>query len=252
MANSLTSSYESKENMNEKLRKKLEEIKSFFLKTKEEYWIDYVFSKELENIDFDKIEAILIGDNPWEKEFKNNEFFSSEWKAWKMARDLFKVIYWDECFQKNVLILNKTLFHTNRTHQLKKWSEIELLKESQILLADFLIDFLNEKKVPVVIVWFAEMNWFFKEYFSILKEKWKDAQLLKYISVTPHFSLSKIFCKNWNEHWNNLNENFLEKYPYLKTPNWNISSKAFYVLQDKKIFEDFFQNVILKQNILCY
>lgn len=252
MKNSPNNFYDSEENINEKLKRKLEKIKSFFTDAKNKYWIDYVLSKELNNIDFKKIQLILVWDNPWEKELKNNEFFSSEWTAWKMARNLFDWIYWEESFANNVLVLNKTLFHTNRTHQLKdsKWEE--LLKESQILMADFLFDFLKVKKVPVIVVWFAQMEWFFKPFFDILKKKWEELKLLDSIFVSPHFSMSKIFCKHKNEHWNALIDSFLLKYPYLQTDKWNISSKAFYLSQDKDIFNDFLEIVVMNQKLTDY
>lgn len=252
MQNSPNNFYETEENINEKLKLKLEKIKTFFLNAKNTYWIDFVLSRELDNIDFEKVKIILIWDNPWEKELKNNEFFSSEWTAWKMARDLFNWVYSQESFTKEVLVLNKTLFHTNRTHQLKDSKWVVLLKESQILMADFLFDFLKEKKVPVIVVWFAQMEWFFKPFFDIFKKKWEELKLLDSIFVSPHFSMSKIFCKHKNEHWNELIDLFLLKYPYLETDKWNISSKAFYASWNREIFKDFLEMVVLKQGLMDY
>ncbi|MDD2487633.1 MAG: hypothetical protein PHS92_04670 [Candidatus Gracilibacteria bacterium] len=252
MQNSPGSSYEREDDLNERFRKRLNVIKAYFLDAKQRYGIDFVLSKELERIDFRKVEIVLVGDNPGKDELKNNEFFSMQGSAGVMARKLFNTIYGEESFERNVLVLNKTLFHTNRTAQLKGSNGADLLEESQTLMADFLIDFLKEKKVPVIVVGFAEMEGFFKTYFSLLKEKGASMNMLDSIFVTPHFSLSKIFCKHKNEHWNGLIDAFLAKYPYLATDKGNISSKAFYASQDERIFKDFLNGVLMKQTILDY
>ena len=252
MRNWPSSHSEKEKGLNQILKEMLSEIRKYHEKLSQEHWLPYVISEELENIDFEKVKIVLVWDNPWKDEYRLGQYFSEEGSSWKMARKLFDGIFWEGSFSRDVLVLNKTLFHTNRTHDLHNESFAPFLDESQKHMAEFLLELLKKKDMPVIVVWFDEMHGLFLEYFAILWVWAYKLGKLNTISVTPHFSMSKIFCKHSNRHWNSLIDTFISKHPELDTGKWNISSKAFFESEDPELYKEFVREVLVKQNITDY
>ncbi|MNW08896.1 hypothetical protein D3C71_2057650 [compost metagenome] len=64
----------------------------------------------------------------------------------------------------------------------------------------------------------------------------------------PHFSLSKIFCRNADPAWNAALERFLARHAAvagLRTDNGNVSSKLLLGLGDGALLADYLDTVIL-------
>jgi hypothetical protein len=234
-----------------KLKKKLLDIREYFESLEKLGNIPFVFPDQLLTQDLSKVKVILVGDNPGAKEMKYKEFFSKRGSAGKIAHAFFDGVFGQESFAETVLVLNKTLFHTNRTNELRaqfKTPEMQqLLVESQHLLAQFILEFLQQKNIPVIIVGFSEMDGLFREFFQALAFTPQNDN----IALVPHFSMSKFFCKNSNDPWNKRIDAFLARHPEIATPNGNCSSKTL-LSASHEILSDYFEHVIMKQKIEHY
>ena len=147
-----------------------------------------------------EIKLILVADNPGKKEQskENNKYLVGA--SGKIANNFFKNnIVLDIDFYKNVIILNKTPIHSARTVELKKlilnYNDLtEVLKSSQVSMANILYDFQNSLKVPVWIIGYSEMKpkGIFESYTNTLKQIClKNKDFCDNLYIFRHFSMNQ-------------------------------------------------------------
>jgi hypothetical protein len=151
----------------------------------------------------DEIKLILVADNPGRREqaAENRRYLVGP--SGKIAQKFFRdnpQLGID--FTKNVIILNKTPIHSPRTAELRRLclpetgsnSIAAVIKESQIKMAQLLLEFHEALCVPVYIIGYSEMKkgGIFEIYTETLKKIYTDKKYLyDQIFLFRHFSMNQ-------------------------------------------------------------
>ena len=153
----------------------------------------------------DEIKLILVADNPGRREqaAENRRYLVGP--SGKIAQKFFREnpsLGID--FLKNVIILNKTPIHSPRTAELGLLCKMEeetgghsifaALENSQIKMAELLLDFHGALNVPVWITGYSEMKkgGIFEIYTNKLKELYAGKpELYKQLFFYRHFSMNQ-------------------------------------------------------------
>jgi len=190
--------------------------------------------KIIENFKF-----IIIWDNPWKKEYENDEWFSLDWKAWLLLNEILQSKITNK--HKDILFFNKTFISTTNTKDLFKIKDTHLVNNTFLFNAKILKLLGNIINIPLIVIWWQSERKF-KWFFDIISS-------VSYL--IPHTSYSRIFQNNNSiEWWNQKILEFKNKYNSLDilTDNWNISIVKIRNLgQEKKynILNNFVETVIL-------
>ena len=169
-------------------------------RTKYEILNSVVFNQDLRKIKKNGPKYILVADNPGMDEQKNSRYLTG--LSGKMARNFFENngLVWS--FENEVAVFNKSCIHTHSTKDLKKLKKYkELFDESQIFMADILVDVQKIFNCDVWIVGCSELKrkGLFETYLERLKKRYSgDAEYLRdKVFFYPHFSYGN-FNRNLN------------------------------------------------------
>ena len=174
-----------------------------------------VYNKSYDEIQKkDKINFIIIGDNPGKDEqlAANQKYLVGQ--SGKIAEGFFRRNpELDTDFRKNVLILNKTPVHTAKTVQLKYILKngskeiVNLINESQKKMAQLAFELHNgflsssEDNFPELwLIGYSELkkNGIFSEYRNELKKHYEGFNSWNKVFVYQHFSMNR-FIVDLNE-----------------------------------------------------
>lgn len=160
----------------------------------------FVYNKFLDNVlPEDDIKIILIGDNPGKAEqlMENQAYLVGQ--SGKIADNFFKrnpELGID--FRKNVIILNKTPFHTAKTKELKTFEKCgiedvtNIIRESQVFMAEQTARLHQKLQCQLWLVGYSELknNGIFIPYRDALKGAYKDFENSS-VYVYQHFSMNR-------------------------------------------------------------
>ena len=100
--------------------------------------LKFVYNQNLDNLQFDKVKYILVGDNPGENELKQEKYLVGE--AGLMAKCFFKSELGINSFEDEVLVLNKTPIYSKQTRELNDLykENKKIIEESQIYMCNLI------------------------------------------------------------------------------------------------------------------
>lgn len=163
---------------------------------------NHIFNSDYLSFDIEKLKFILVGDNPGQEERKYGRYLIGA--AGRMARNFFREKIGAE-FDKEVLVLNKSTFSTDKTLQLKSVYESEFaneFRENQIYMANFLFNIHKLKNVPVYIMGYSNYckagKWAFDDEKSgrVLAHYFKELHSL--YSENPELAANLYFVKHFS------------------------------------------------------
>lgn len=214
------------------------------------------------------IEMLFGGDNPGAKELLLGEYLSGRGSAGRIARQLMgAALGCQDSFGTHVLALNKSSFHTPRTNGLTALLRPggcaphlrQAILDDQAENGRLMARLAALLKVPVVTVGTESNRGTFHAFREALDAEikalgpivatFRGTGLPHAFRKVPHFSMSKIFCRNSDQEWNAGLDRFVARWkpthPGLLTDKMNVSSK--YVLEstDRAMQVDFLRSVIL-------
>lgn len=113
---------------------------------------EFVFNYILNNINFDKVKCIIVGDNPGNKESEFNKYFVGP--AGLVLRSFFETSKLIKYFEQEVVSLNKTCIKTKNIEGLKKifQQDRELVKDTSEFMAYLVYKFHEKLECPVYII----------------------------------------------------------------------------------------------------
>ncbi|TWA74540.1 hypothetical protein FBZ82_101556 [Azospirillum brasilense] len=208
-------------------------------------------------------ELILVGDNPGRREFEQSVYLCVQGRAGAMAHSFFDGIFGAGSFGGKVMVLNKSSFHTPRTVGLTEAMRgdpalAEAIRRDQEENARLIADSVALLGVPVVTIGMESGGTTFQSFRKTLESRYRALgnppavfqghRLASPFRKVPHFSLSKIFCRNADPAWNAGLDGFLARHaavPGLRTENGNVSSKLLLGLGDHPLLADYLDRVIL-------
>ncbi|OYD84329.1 hypothetical protein [Azospirillum brasilense] len=208
-------------------------------------------------------ELILVGDNPGRREFEQSVYLCVQGRAGAMAHGFFDGIFGAGSFRRKVMVLNKSSFHTPRTVGLNDAMRgdpalAEAIRRDQEENARLIADSVALLGVPVVTIGMESGGTTFQSFRKTLEARYRalgnppavfqGKRLPSPFRKVPHFSLSKIFCRNADPAWNAALDRFLTRHasvPGLRTDNGNVSSKLLLGLGDGPLLADYLDRVIL-------
>ncbi|KAA1055071.1 hypothetical protein GAY33_01990 [Azospirillum brasilense] len=208
-------------------------------------------------------ELILVGDNPGRREFEQSVYLCVQGRAGAMAHSFFDGIFGAASFRSKVMVLNKSSFHTPRTVGLTEAMRgdpalAEAIRRDQEENALLIADSVALLGVPVVTIGMESGGTTFQSFRKTLETRYRalgnppaifqGKRLASPFRKVPHFSLSKIFCRNADPAWNAGLDGFLARHaavPGLRTENGNVSSKLLLGLGDAPLLADYLDRVIL-------
>ncbi|CAO3429132.1 hypothetical protein [Azospirillum argentinense] len=208
-------------------------------------------------------ELILVGDNPGRREFEQSVYLCVQGRAGAMAHSFFDGIFGAASFRSKVMVLNKSSFHTPRTVGLTEAMRgdpalAEAIRRDQEENALLIADSVALLGVPVVTIGMESGGTTFQSFRKTLETRYRalgnppavfqGKRLASPFRKVPHFSLSKIFCRNADPAWNAGLDDFLTRHaavPGLRTENGNVSSKLLLGLGDAPLLADYLDRVIL-------
>ena len=195
-----------------------------------EYSLDniLVYNKALDDVsENDDIKLIVIGDNPGKAEqlSENQRYLVGQ--AGKIAEGFFaRNPELETDFRKNVIILNKTPFHTAKTKELGAFSKIiksnydenlatkidKIIEESQIFMAEETASLAKDLGLEIWLVGYSELKP--KGIFSIYKESLKSAFedfAKSKVYIYQHFSMNRFLVdlKESSDSSKSLKENLI-------------------------------------------
>ncbi|MCK5677613.1 MAG: hypothetical protein KAH72_03980 [Flavobacteriaceae bacterium] len=178
-------------------------------KTKCDEWdkneeIDIIFNKHLENINFEDVKYILIGDNPGKDEKEQNEYLIGD--SGIVIR-LFFENFLVKNFDKEVLVLNKTPIATNTTDDLKNIKAKKILKKSQLYIADLIYEISKINDMKIIIMGISSCRnrkgkWnlqsksktaYFCSFFKQIQYKFQKDEDKSKLFFIKHFSRNQFF-----------------------------------------------------------
>ena len=223
--------------------------------------VDYV-----DNMDWDpfiageKPQILVVADNPGDTERENGVYLCAEGQAGGKARDFLDTIFGSASFERDVLALNKSSFHTTTTADLRRLIRSNDQKIPSILedMRDngrFVVRLVQKLHVPVLFIGVEHDDTFdaFREGFNAelkavgpLMAVFRD-QSFKPFHIIPHFSRSRAFLPTSDEVWNEKLEKFIVRWQseIFLTKKGNISSKALLNSKNRKMLLDYFLSVML-------
>lgn len=208
-------------------------------------------------------ELILVGDNPGRREYEQSVYLCAQGRAGAMAHSFFDGIFGGGSFRSKVMVLNKSSFHTPRTVGLNEAMRgdpglAEAIRRDQEENARLIADSVALLGVPVVTIGMESGGTTFQSFRKTLEARYRalgtppavfqKKRLASPFRKVPHFSLSKIFCRNADSAWNAALDGFLTRHaaiPGLRTENGNVSSKLLLGLGDGPLLADYLDRVIL-------
>lgn len=208
-------------------------------------------------------ELILVGDNPGRREYEQSVYLCVQGRAGAMAHSFFDGIFGAASFRSKVMVLNKSSFHTPRTVGLSEAMRgdpalAEAIRRDQEENARLIVDSVALLGVPVVTIGMESGGTTFQSFRKTLETRYRaldnppavfqGKRLASPFRKVPHFSLSKIFCRNADPAWNAALDGFLARHaavPGLRTENGNVSSKLLLGLGDGPLLADYLDRVIL-------
>lgn len=208
-------------------------------------------------------ELILVGDNPGRREYEQSVYLCVQGRAGAMAHSFFDGIFGASSFRGKVMVLNKSSFHTPRTVGLTEAMRgdpalAEAIRRDQEENARLIADSVALLGVPVVTIGMESGGTTFQSFRKTLETRYRALgnpsaafqakRLASPFRKVPHFSLSKIFCRNADAAWNAALDGFLARHaavPGLRTENGNVSSKLLLGLGDGPLLADYLDRVIL-------
>ncbi len=212
-------------------------------------------------------DLVLVGDNPGRREWENSVYLCVAGRAGAMAHRFFDVIYGEGSFRSKVMVLNKSSFHTPRTADLAQFLRdtpenrglAEAIRTDQRENARLLADIVALLGVPVVTIGMESGGTVFQTFRQTLESRYRELAkpgavfrgrtLADPFRKVPHFSLSKIFCRNADAAWNAGLDSFLGRHegaiPGLRTSNGNISSKILLSVGGERVLSDYLATVII-------
>ena len=208
-------------------------------------------------------ELILVGDNPGRREFEHSVYLCVKGRAGAMAHSFFDGVFGPHSFRTKVMVLNKSSFHTPRTVGLTEAMRggtgiADAIRRDQEENARLIADSVALLGVPVVTIGMESGGTPFQRFRKALEARYRafgnppatyqGKRLASPFRKVPHFSLSKIFCRNADPAWNAVLEGFLARHasvPGLATGNGNVSSKVLLGLGDGRLLADYLDTVIL-------
>ena len=167
-----------------------------------EYSLDniLVYNKALDEVsENDDIKLIVIGDNPGKAEQLDQNQRYLVGQAGKIAEGFFaKNPELEIDFRKNVIILNKTPFHTAKTKELlllaKEAGEkvAKIIEESQEFMAKETANLAKDLNLEIWLVGYSELKpkGIFALYREALKSAFEDFAKSK-VYVYQHFSMNR-------------------------------------------------------------
>lgn len=174
--------------------------------------LDFIYNKQLDNIDVKKIKYILVADNPGKNEKQHGRYLVGE--SGVAARCFLKSEFNISDFDSEVLVLNKTPIYSDKTQELiELYNEYEdILIESQEYMSNLLFKIHSIIKCKVFIIgfsncrngsgWLVEnhnnnrvLPYFFKELINL----YSSNKLKKEIYLYKHFSMMQFFRDISNE-----------------------------------------------------
>lgn len=187
-----------------------------------EYSLDniLVYNKALDEVsENDDIKLIVIGDNPGKAEqlSENQRYLVGQ--AGKIAEGFFaKNPELEIDFRKNVIILNKTPFHTAKTKELlllaKEAGEkvVKIIEESQEFMAKETANLAKDLNLEIWLVGYSELKpkGIFALYREALKSAFEDFAKSK-VYVYQHFSMNRFLVdlKECRDSSKSLKENLV-------------------------------------------
>ncbi|MBB3263961.1 hypothetical protein FHW79_001576 [Azospirillum sp. OGB3] len=208
-------------------------------------------------------ELILVGDNPGRREYEHSVYLCVQGRAGAMAHSFFDGIFGAGSFRRKVMVLNKSSFHTPRTVGLNDAMRgdpalAEAIRRDQEENARLIADSVALLGIPVVTIGMESGGTTFQSFRKTLESRYRTLgnppavfqgkRLSSPFRKVPHFSLSKIFCRNADSVWNAALDGFLARHaavPGLRTENGNVSSKLLLGLGDGPLLADYLDRVIL-------
>ncbi len=212
-------------------------------------------------------DLVLVGDNPGRREWENAVYLCVVGRAGCMAHRFFDVIYGASSFRSKVMVLNKSSFHTPRTTDLTQFLRntpenralAEVIRADMCENAYLLADSVALLGIPVVTIGMESGGAVFQSFRHSLESRYRELaqpgacfrgrELAEPFRKVPHFSLSKIFCRNADEAWNAMLEQFLSRHeraiPGLRTANGNVSSKILLSVGTRQVLLDYLETVII-------
>ncbi|TWA93245.1 hypothetical protein FBY14_102423 [Azospirillum brasilense] len=206
---------------------------------------------------------ILVGDNPGRREYEQSVYLCVQGRAGAMAHSFFDGIFGAGSFRSKVMVLNKSSFHTPRTVGLTEAMRddpalAEAIRRDQEENARLIADSVALLGVPVITIGMESGGTTFQSFRKSLEARYRahgnpsaifqGKRLAGPFRKVPHFSLSKIFCRNADPAWNAALERFLARHAAvagLRTDNGNVSSKLLLGLGDGALLADYLDTVIL-------
>lgn len=187
-----------------------------------EYSLDniLVYNKALDEVsENDDIKLIVIGDNPGKAEQLDQNQRYLVGQAGKIAEGFFaKNPELEIDFRKNVIILNKTPFHTAKTKELlllaKEAGEkvAKIIEESQEFMAKETANLAKDLNLEIWLVGYSELKpkGIFALYREALKSAFEDFSKSK-VYVYQHFSMNRFLVdlKENLDSSKNLKENLI-------------------------------------------
>jgi len=152
--------------------------------------------------DYSKLRYIIVGDNPGLKEYKENRFFVGS--SGQLLRKHFKENNLIGNFDKECIIFNKTIIHTEKTNELKGVIEKigkELFQEIQRHCALEIAQISNELKIPILIFGKSQLgtNLLFEIFWKSLNESIENKKHILVYNHPSHNNFSKEWTKYRNE-----------------------------------------------------
>ena len=213
----------------EKFKTLLDEFKNKIITWENEYKeLEFIYNKQLDSIDINKIKYILVADNPGEKEKLHKRYLVGE--SGVASRCFFKAELNISDFDSEVLVLNKTPIYSNTTKELVDLygKHYKILIESQEYMCNLLFEIHKIIQCNVFIMGFSEcrnggkkwivenhknersLPYFFRELINL----YGDDKLKEKIHLYKHFSMMQFFRDISNkigpERYNDLEKQILK------------------------------------------
>lgn len=155
---------------------------------------EVVFNSKLCSISKkDKISFIVVGDNPGKDEQLDKNRYYLMGKAGVQMRNFFSRHNFVKDFDREVIVLNKTPFHTRSTSDLKTLLQFrDLIDDSQRYMACLVTEMHKLFRCPLWIIGFSQMkkNGVFRVFREELEKQYTsvDTDLKDSVFLFKHFS----------------------------------------------------------------
>lgn len=211
-------------------------------------------------------ELVLVADNPGRHEWENGVYLCAAGRAGARAHAFFDGIFGPCSFRRAVMVLNKSSYHTPRTAGLAQvmrdgdgGARLAALLRDQEENGRLVAETVALLGIPVVTIGMESDVATFKPFRQALERRYAELgrprasfmgkELEHPFRKVPHFSLSKIFCRNSDASWNAALNGFLERHaaahPGLRTDKCNVSSKFLLSPESRHLLPEYLHLVVL-------